>query len=145
MQALDSMGHSVHRVLLIDQDVAWLDSAREAMLSWPMIQLVSSPDPEYGFELAIRERFHLFIFGGNMQPLRAALLYRLIDRVYCYGRSTRQSLPPIFLVTPDLARNDERELCDEPGWQGLLVRAAEPQALARRILKSLKIESTELF
>jgi DNA-binding response OmpR family regulator len=50
------------RILIVDDEVAFLRIMREALAASLGCEIDTSPKPEYGFELALKEKYDLFIF-----------------------------------------------------------------------------------
>ena len=53
----------VAQILMVDDDVALLRVVREAFTTCLRCEVDTSPKPEYGFELTLKKRYDLFIFG----------------------------------------------------------------------------------
>ena len=69
---------------MVDDDVALLRVVREALTSHLRCEVDTSPRPEYGFELAIKKSYDLFIFDFQMPMIDGAMLFFLIGKVYNY-------------------------------------------------------------
>jgi DNA-binding response OmpR family regulator len=120
------------RILIVDDEVALLRMMREALTSCLHCEVDSSPRPEYGFELALKANYDLFIFDFEMPMIDGAMLFFLIGKVYNLANPPR-NVPPLLLVS---GRGDEeraRELLKEPGVAGLL---AKPFAINRLVQKA---------
>src|SRR5438552_16732395 len=105
------------RILMVDDDVALLRIVREALTSCLRCDVDTSPRPEYGFELALKKTYDLFIFDFSMPMIDGAMLFFLIGKVYNNIEPPR-SVPPLLLVS---GKGDERraqELLKEPGVAG---------------------------
>jgi DNA-binding response OmpR family regulator len=121
----------VKRILVVDDDVGLLRVIREALTSLLRCDVDTSPNPEYGFELALKKTYDLLIFDFSMPMIDGAMLFFLLGKVYNHSQPARV-VPPLLLVT---GRGDERraqELLKEAGVHGLV---AKPFAINRLIEK----------
>ena len=119
--------------MIADDDVALLNIVREALTVHFRCDVDTSPRPEYGFELALKKTYDLFIFDFSMPMIDGAMLFFLIGKVYNNIEPAR-SVPPLLLVS---GKGDERraqELLKEPGVAGLV---AKPFAI-NRLLDKIK-------
>jgi len=121
------------RILIADDDVALLNIVREALTVHFRCDVDTSPRPEYGFELALKKTYDLFIFDFSMPMIDGAMLFFLIGKVYNNIEPPR-SVPPLLLVS---GKGDERraqELLKEPGVAGFLAKPF----LMNRLLEKVK-------
>ena len=121
------------RILIADDDVALLNIVREALTVHFRCDVDTSPRPEYGFELALKKTYDLFIFDFSMPMIDGAMLFFLIGKVYNNIQPPR-SVPPLLLVS---GKGDERraqELLKEPGVAGFLAKPF----LMNRLLEKVK-------
>jgi len=119
--------------LIADDDVALLNIVREALTVHFRCDVDTSPRPEYGFELALKKTYDLFIFDFSMPMIDGAMLFFLIGKVYNNIEPPR-SVPPLLLVS---GKGDERraqELLKEPGVAGFLAKPF----LMNRLLEKVK-------
>jgi PleD family two-component response regulator len=70
------------RILVVDDDVGLMRVMREALTSFLNCEVDSSPTPEYGFELALKKQYDLFIFDFSMPMIDGAMLFFLIGKAY---------------------------------------------------------------
>ena len=70
------------KILMVDDDVALLRIVREALTTCLRCEVDSSPDPSYGFELALKKNYDLLIFDFAMPMIDGAMLFFLIGKVY---------------------------------------------------------------
>jgi CheY-like chemotaxis protein len=119
------------RILVVDDDVGLLRVIREALTSFLRCEVDTSPNPEYGFELALTKAYDLLVFDFSMPMIDGAMLFFLIGKVYNHAEPPR-IVPPLLLVT---GRGDEKraqELLKEAGVRGLV---AKPFVISRLIEK----------
>ncbi len=107
------------RILMVDDDVALLRIVREALTSCLVAEVDTSPDPAYGFELALKKSFDLFIFDFSMPMIDGAMLFFLIGKACDHGNPPR-STPPLILVSGRGEEKRAQELLKEPGVRGLV-------------------------
>jgi CheY-like chemotaxis protein len=124
-------GETPH-ILMVDDDVALLRVVREAFTSSLRCQVDTSPRPEYGFELALKKRYDLFIFDFQMPMIDGAMLFFLIGKVYNNLQPPR-IVPPLLLVSGKADEERAQELLKEPGVRGLV---AKPFSINRLLQKA---------
>ena len=120
------------RILIVDDEVALLRMMREALETCLRCEVDSSPKPEYGFELALKANYDLFIFDFQMPMIDGAMLFFLIGKAYNLAQPARM-VPPLLLVSGRADEERARELLKEPGVAGLL---AKPFAMNRLLAKA---------
>jgi DNA-binding response OmpR family regulator len=109
----------VKKILMVDDDVALLRIVREALTSCLRCEVDTSPDPTYGFELALKKSYHLFIFDFSMPMVDGAMLFFLLGKVYEHGTPPR-IVPPLVLISGKADERRAQELLKEPGVRGLI-------------------------
>jgi DNA-binding NtrC family response regulator len=124
---------SPKRILIVDDEVAFLRVMREALTASLRCEVDGSPHAEYGFELAIKKTYDLFIFDFAMPMIDGALLFFLIGKVYNNMEPPR-IVPPLLLVSGKADEERAQELLKEPGVAGLI---AKPFAM-NRLLEKIK-------
>ena len=106
---------------MVDDDVALLRVVREALTTCLRCEVDTSPKPEYGFELALKKRYDLFIFDFQMPMIDGAMLFFLIGKVYNNAHPAR-IVPPLLLVSGKADEQRAQELLKEPGVRGLVAK-----------------------
>jgi CheY-like chemotaxis protein len=124
-------GDAAH-ILMVDDDVALLRVVREALTSCLRCEVDTSPRPEYGFELALKKRYDLFIFDFQMPMIDGAMLFFLIGKVYDNLQPPR-IVPPLLLISGKADEERAQELLKEPGVRGLV---AKPFSINRLLQKA---------
>lgn len=119
------------KILVVDDDVALMRVVREALMSYLRCEVDTSPNPEYGFELALTRTYDLLIFDFSMPMIDGAMLFFLIGRVYNHSKPPR-IVPPLLLVTGKADEARAQELLKEAGVRGLV---AKPFVINRLIEK----------
>ena len=109
------------KILMVDDDVALLRVVREALTTCLVCEVDSSPKPEYGFELALKKTYDLFIFDFQMPMIDGAMLFFLIGKVY-NNASPPRIVPPLLLVSGKADEARAQELLKEPGVRGLIAK-----------------------
>jgi DNA-binding response OmpR family regulator len=120
------------QILMVDDDVALLRVVREALTTCLRCEVDTSPRPEYGFELALKKRYDLFIFDFQMPMIDGAMLFFLIGKVYNNAQPPR-IVPPLLLVSGRADEERAQELLKEPGVRGLI---AKPFSMGRLLEKA---------
>ena len=123
-------GHT-GQILMVDDDVALLRVVREAFTNSLRCEVDTSPKPEYGFELALKKRYDLFIFDFQMPMIDGAMLFFLIGKVYNNLQPPR-IVPPLLLVSGKADEERAQDLLKEPGVRGLV---AKPFSINRLLQK----------
>jgi CheY-like chemotaxis protein len=121
----------VKKILIVDDDVGLMRVTREALTSFLRCEVDTSPSPEYGFELALKKTYDLFLFDFQMPMIDGAMLFFLIGKVYNHSVPPR-IVPPLLLVTGKGEEKRAQELLREPGVRGLVPK---PFAINRLIEK----------
>ena len=119
-------------ILMVDDDVALLRVVREALTTCLNCEVDTSPKPEYGFELALKKTYNLFIFDFQMPMIDGAMLFFLIGKVYNNAQPPR-IVPPLLLVSGRADEARAQELLKEPGVRGLI---AKPFSMNRLLDKA---------
>jgi DNA-binding response OmpR family regulator len=120
------------RILMVDDDVALLRIVREALTSCLHCEVDTSPNPEYGFEFALKKTYDLLIFDFSMPMIDGAMLFSLIGKVYDNAAPPRV-VPPLLLISGKADEKRAQELLKEPGVRGLI---AKPFSMNRLLEKA---------
>ena len=104
---------------MLDDDVALLRIVREALTTVLKCEVDTSPNPEYGFELALRKSYDLLIFDFSMPMIDGAMLFFLIGKVYDHAQPPK-IIPPLLLISGKADEERAQDLLKEPGVRGLL-------------------------
>lgn len=126
------MAENLKQILIVDDEVTLLRLMREALTARLRCAVDTSPKPEYGFELALKKRYDLFIFDFQMPMIDGAMLFSLISKAYDNAEPPR-IVPPLLLVSGKADEERARELLKEPGVAGLI---AKPFAMNRLLEKA---------
>jgi DNA-binding response OmpR family regulator len=125
------------RILIVDDEVALLRIMREALIASFRCEVDTSPRPEYGFELALKKTYHLFVFDFSMPMIDGAMLFFLIGKVYNSIEPIRM-VPPLLLVS---GKGDERraqELLKEPSVAGFIGKPFSINRLLDRVRETVR-------
>jgi DNA-binding response OmpR family regulator len=120
------------RILMVDDDVALLRIVREALTSCLRCEVDTSPKPEYGFELALKKTYDLFIFDFAMPMIDGAMLFFLIGKVYNNVEPPRV-VPPVLIISGKADEERAQELLKEPGVRGLIAKPFSINRLLQRV------------
>ncbi|MGZ5020653.1 MAG: response regulator [Chthoniobacterales bacterium] len=119
------------RILIVDDDVGLMRITREALTSFLHCEVDTSPQPEYGFELALKKTYDLLIFDFSMPMIDGAMLFFLIGKVYENTKPPRRR-PPLLLISGRADEKRAQELLKEAGVHGLITK---PFAINRLLQK----------
>ena len=125
-------GGGPKRILMVDDDVALLRIVREALTSCLRCEVDTSPKPEYGFELALKKTYDLFLFDFSMPMIDGAMLFFLIGKVYNNVEPPRV-VPPLLIVSGKADEERAQELLKEPGVRGLIAKPFSINRLLQRV------------
>jgi len=130
-QASAVIDRDLKRILVVDDDISLIRLIGEALRSRFRCEVDATPNPEYGFELALKKRYRVFVFDFSMPMIDGAMLFTLIGKVYNHVNPPIV-VPPLILIS---GRGDEaraQELMKEAGVRGFLPK---PFAMNRLIEK----------
>lgn len=124
------------RILIVDDDVALMRVTREALGAYLECEVDSSPNPEYGFELALKRDYDLFLFDFSMPMIDGAMLFSLIGKVYENATPPRQR-PPLILISGQGEEKRAQELLRETGVRGFLPKPFAINRLLEKVKEAL--------
>jgi CheY-like chemotaxis protein len=124
------------RILIVDDDVGLMRVTREAIMSFLRCEVDTSPSPEYGFELALKKTYDLFIFDFSMPMIDGAMLFFLIGKVYNHSEPPR-IVPPLLLVTGKGNEQRAQDLLQEAGVRGLIPKPFSINRLIEKVKECL--------
>ena len=122
-------------VLVVDDEVALLKVVQQTLKTFIGWDVTTSSDPEYGFEVALRANFDLFIFDFEMPAIRGNVLYNIIGKAYEQIGPEPRQLPPLLLITGHGADARARELLRRPGVRGMLPKPFDARMLLDEVEK----------
>ncbi len=120
-------------VLVVDDDAELLGVVRDSIRAYLRWEVVTTVDPLYGFELALRQPFDLYVFDYSMQPIEGDILYGLLETVFRLRPAGEAKMPPMLLMTAHGDEDRVRELCTMPGVRGILGKPFSIQRLIERL------------
>jgi CheY-like chemotaxis protein len=124
------------KILMVDDDVALLRIVREALTSCLHCEIDTSPDPAYGFELALKKNYDLLVFDFSMPMIDGAMLFFLIGKVYDHSNPPR-IVPPLLLISGKAEEKRAQELLHEPGVRGLVAKPFSINRLMDKVKESV--------
>jgi CheY-like chemotaxis protein len=124
------------KILMVDDDVALLRIVREALTTCLRCEVDTSPNPAYGFELALKKSYDLFIFDFSMPMIDGAMLFFLIGKVYDNSQPPRV-VPPLFLISGKADEERAQDLLKEPGVRGLIPKPFSINRLMEKVKEAL--------
>lgn len=124
------------RILIVDDEVALLRVMREALTAYFRSEVDTSPKPEYGFELALKKTYDLFIFDFSMPMIDGAMLFSLIGKVYNNVEPLR-IVPPLLLVSGKGEEARAQELLHEPGVAGFIAKPFLMNRLLEKVSRTV--------
>jgi CheY-like chemotaxis protein len=124
------------RILVVDDDVSVTRIMREALTTFLHCDVDTSPDPEYGFELALKKSYDLMIFDFSMPVIDGALLFSLISKAYDNANPPR-AIPPLLLVSGQGEEKRAQELLKEARVRAFLPKPFVISRLLQRVTEAL--------
>ena len=118
-------------ILIVDDDFTLARLIREALTARFHCEVDATPDPEYGFELALKKRYCALIFDFAMPNIDGAMLFTLISKVYNHVNPPLP-MPPLVLISGKGDEERAQELMKEPGARAFI---AKPFAMNRLLEK----------
>ena len=132
----------IKRILVVDDDIALARLIREALTTYFHCEVDATPNAEYGFELALKKRYHFFIFDFSMPMIDGAMLFALIRKVYDHV-SPPLTVPPLILISGRGEDARAQELMKEPGVRAFLPKPFAMERLLQKVREVLPtIETT---
>ena len=131
-QASAVIDRDLKRILVVDDDTSLIRLIGEALRSRFHCEVDATPNPEYGFELALKKRYRVFVFDFSMPMIDGAMLFTLIGKVYNHVNPPIV-VPPLILIS---GRGDEaraQELMKEAGVRGFLPKPFPMNRLMEKI------------
>jgi len=131
-QASAVTDRDLKRILVVDDDTSLTRLISEALRSRFRCEVDATPNPEYGFELALKKRYRVFVFDFSMPMIDGAMLFALIEKVYNHVNPPLV-VPPLILIS---GRGDEaraQELMKEAGVRGFLPKPFAMNRLMEKI------------
>jgi CheY-like chemotaxis protein len=86
------------RVLAAHDDVGTLRLIREALGSFAVCDVDTSPTAEYAFELGLQRDYKLFLFGLHLPVINGELLYDLLSKAYPYCHEGKKIAPAVIFI-----------------------------------------------
>lgn len=130
--------HGLKSVLVVDDDVAMLKLLREALTALLHLDVDTTPNPEYGFELALKKKYDLLILDFAMPGIDGAILYSLISKVYSITPPPWGGMPPMLLMSGYASQKRAQELLREPGVRGVLPKPFTIERLTEKVSEVLR-------
>ncbi len=133
-------GESAERqVLLVHEDVSTMRLVREALESFTICDVDSSPNAVYAFERALQRPYDLFVFSLTLPEVHGELLYELISKAYQYTHTGARTAPAVIYLGEQRHANRAEELQRDARVKGVVLRPIRLERLlekARRVLPS---------
>ena len=115
-------GSSKPSVLIVHPDSRTLRLIRESLEGFKDCNFVTTPDAEYGFELALKKNHDLYIFGLNLPVLHGELLYSLISRAYTFSHQGALTAPAVIYIGDAQDASKAAELKQDARVRGVMFR-----------------------
>ncbi len=94
----------VPRVLLAEESLPYRRVIREALTAFRHCEVDDAPSGEAAYELALRQRYALYVFACSLPDMKGELLDRLLARAVPLIQAGSHSAPPVvYLLRADEA------------------------------------------
>lgn len=111
---------SESRVLVVHPSAPTLRLIRETLTQFTTADIDSTPDPVYGFELALQRPYQLYVFAVTMEVLDGELLYELISKAHGFCHQGARSAPGVLFMLDRNAAKRREELTRDARVKGVL-------------------------
>lgn len=92
------------RVLIAEEILPYRRVIREALTAFRECEVDDSPSAEHAFELAVRQRYSLYVFALSLPDMKGDMLDRLLTKVVPLVHKETHAAPPvIYLLRPEEA------------------------------------------
>ena len=129
----DSSPAEKPRILVAHDDVGTLRLIREALGSFAVCDVDTSPTAEYAYELGLQRDYRLFLFGLNLPVLHGELLYELLSKAYPFCHEGKKLAPAVIYIGDESTVPRLHELKRDARVKDVLMK---PLGIAR-LLESL--------
>ena len=145
---MSTPGATVHtstdRVLVVHEDVTVIRSIREALDQFTSAEIVTTPDAQYAFELALQREYKLFILQLALPVLGGELLYDLVNKAYRYCEGGERRIPAVIYLADGQDTLKSEELLRDARVKGVLLKPLNIERLlgaAGNVLPRLEKDS----
>lgn len=108
------------RVLVVHPSAPTLRLIRETLTQFTTAEVDTTPDPVYGFELALQRRYQLYIFGVTMEVLDGVLLYELVSKAHGFCHEGARSAPGVLFLSQRSAQRRREDFARDARVKGVL-------------------------
>ncbi len=127
-------------ILVVERDPEVSGLIRQSLEAFIGAEIQITADAEYGFELALRERFDLYLFSLSLGGLEGDQLHRLIWLTGASGHVRLKRIPPVvWLAGSGTSASRIREASRQPGCKGVLRSPFSLDTLVDRVGAALSL------
>jgi hypothetical protein len=127
------------RVLVVHPAAPTLRLIRETLTQFTTGEVDTTPDPVYGFELALQRKYCLYIFGVTMEVLDGVLLYELISKAHGFCHTGARSAPGVLFMLERSAARRREELARDARVKGVLGLPLKIERLLEGVKGTLEV------
>lgn len=110
------------RVLVVHHAGPTLRLIREALQGFTKATVDTTPDALYGFEMALKRPYKLFIFSLSLPTIKGELLYELIDKAYRHCHDGVRVTPAVMYIVEEGQMMQSQELMRDARVRGILTK-----------------------
>ena len=122
------------RVLVVHHAGPTLRLIREALQGFASATVDTTPDALYGFEMALKRPYKLFIFSLSLPSVDGELLYELIDKAYRHCHAGARVTPAVIYIVEEGQMMQSQDLMRDARVRGILTKPLNID----RLLQSVK-------
>ncbi len=117
------------RVLVAHQTGPELRLIRETLKTFTYVEVDTTPNAIYAYELALQRPYKLFFFSLDLPVLPGETLYELICKAYHYGYGAPRMAPAVIFLGDQHQVRHAATLERDARVRGLLGRPVNPDRL----------------
>lgn len=131
-------GGEKRRVLVVYPAASTGRLIRETLENFTAAEVDTSPDTIYGFELALKRRYHLFVFGLVLPHIDGPLLYELISKTHPYCHGGTRGAPGVVFVREESDPRPTEEINRDARVKGVLTKPLSIERLLQSVEGALE-------
>ncbi len=110
------------RVLVVHHAGPTLRLVREALQGFTNVSVDTTPDALYGFEMALKRRYRLFLISLSLPVINGELLYELIDKTYRHCHDGARTTPAVVYIVEEGQAMQSQELLRDARVKSVLAK-----------------------
>ncbi|MFK5924649.1 MAG: hypothetical protein QM496_20930 [Verrucomicrobiota bacterium] len=124
------------RVLVVHHAGPTLRLIREALQGFTEATVDTTPDALYGFEMALKRPYNLFIFSLSLPRIDGELLYELIDKAYAHSHEGVRVTPAVMYIVEEAQAMQSQGLLRDARVRGILTKPLNIDRLLKLVAEA---------